>query len=105
MQLLAAAAGKIQRIGVELGKEAHDWILKPKRNDELLFTEFEGVDAVHHVPPGIYFAARSNARALTLASSMDTAAFNCYVRRALRNPHNKDCIELSAADAAFGQRP
>jgi hypothetical protein len=105
MQLLAAAAGKIQRIGVELGKEAHDWILKPKRNDELLFTEFEGVDAVHHVPPGIYFAARSNARALTHASSIDTAAFNYYVRQGLRNPHNKDCIELSAADAAFGQRP
>ena len=105
MQLLAAAAGKIQRIGVELGKEAHDWILKPKRNDELLFTEFEGVDAVHHVPPDIYFAAPSNARALTHASSMDTAAFNYYVRQGLRNPHNKDCIELSAADAAFGQRP
>jgi hypothetical protein len=27
MQLLAAAAGKIQPIEVELGKEAHDWIL------------------------------------------------------------------------------
>lgn len=32
MHLLAAAAGKIQPIDVELGKEAHDWILKPKRN-------------------------------------------------------------------------
>jgi hypothetical protein len=42
---------------------------------------------------------------LTHASSIDTAAFNYYARRALRNPHNKDCIELSAADAAFGQRP
>ena len=73
-KLLAAAAGKIQPIEVELGKKAHDWILKPKRNDELLFTEFEGVDAVHDVPPGIYFAARSNARALTLP--IDTAAFN-----------------------------
>ncbi|WP_158926533.1 aldolase [Acidisphaera sp. S103] len=32
MHLLAAAAGKIQPIDVALGKEAHDWILKPKRN-------------------------------------------------------------------------
>lgn len=55
MHLLAAAAGKIQPIDVELGKEAHDWILKPKRN---------------------------------------TAAFNYYSRRALRNPHNKGCIDL-----------
>jgi L-fuculose-phosphate aldolase len=64
MQLLAAAAGKIQPIEVKLGKEAHDWILKPKRN---------------------------------------TAAFNHYARRALRNPHNRDCIELSASGAAFGR--
>jgi L-fuculose-phosphate aldolase len=62
MQLLAAAAGKIQPIKVEFGKEAHDWILKPKRN---------------------------------------TAAFNYYARRALRNLHNRDCIELSADGAAF----
>jgi L-fuculose-phosphate aldolase len=60
MQLLAAAAGKIQPIEVELGKEAHDWILKPRRN---------------------------------------TAAFNYYARRSLRNPHNRDCIELSAGEA------
>ena len=32
MQLIAAAAGKIKPIEVELGKEAHDWILKPRRN-------------------------------------------------------------------------
>jgi L-fuculose-phosphate aldolase len=54
MHLLAAGAGKIQPIEPVLGKEAHDWILKPKRN---------------------------------------TAAFNYYVRRALRNSYNRDCIE------------
>jgi L-fuculose-phosphate aldolase len=32
MQLLAAAAGDIQPIPPELAKEAHDWILRPKRN-------------------------------------------------------------------------
>jgi len=32
MHLLAAAAGKIQSIEPELGREAHDWILKPRRN-------------------------------------------------------------------------
>lgn len=31
MHLLAAAAGKIQPIDVQLGKEAHNWLLKPKR--------------------------------------------------------------------------
>lgn len=31
MHLLAAAAGKIRPIDVQLGQEAHDWILKPKR--------------------------------------------------------------------------
>jgi L-fuculose-phosphate aldolase len=65
MQLLAAAAGKIQPIDVALGKEAHDWILKPRRN---------------------------------------TAAFNYYARRALRNPHNRDCIELPAGHARLGRR-
>jgi len=60
MHLLAAAAGKIQLIDVELGKEAHDWILKPKRN---------------------------------------TAAFNYYARRALRNPHNRGCIDLPQGHA------
>jgi L-fuculose-phosphate aldolase len=66
MHLLAAAAGKIQPVDVALGKEAHDWILKPRRN---------------------------------------TAAFNYYARRALRNPHNRDCIELPAGHARLGQRP
>lgn len=65
MQLLAAAAGKIQPIDVELGREAHGWILKPKRN---------------------------------------TAAFNYYARRALRNPHNRDCIALPTGHARPGQR-
>lgn len=65
MHLMAAAAGKIQPIDVELGKEAHDWILKPKRN---------------------------------------TAAFNYYARRALRNTHNRDCIKLPAGHARLGQR-
>ena len=60
MHLLAAAAGKIRPIDVELGKEAHDWILKPRRN---------------------------------------TAAFNYYARRALRNPHNRGCIELPEGHA------
>ncbi|OZI31181.1 aldolase [Bordetella genomosp. 10] len=32
MQLLAQAAGEIQPIDPALGKEAHDWILRPKRN-------------------------------------------------------------------------
>ena len=64
MHLLAAAAGKIQPIDVELGKEAHDWILKPRRN---------------------------------------TAAFNYYARRTLRNPHNQGCIELPAGHARLGQ--
>ncbi|WP_327082799.1 aldolase [Polaromonas sp. CG_9.5] len=32
MQLLAAAAGKVQPIDHSLGREAHDWILRPKRN-------------------------------------------------------------------------
>lgn len=32
MQLLAMAAGKIQPIPPELGREAHDWILTPKRS-------------------------------------------------------------------------
>lgn len=32
MQLLAMAAGKIQLIPPELGREAHDWILTPKRS-------------------------------------------------------------------------
>jgi L-fuculose-phosphate aldolase len=32
MHLLAAAAGTIQPIDPALGKEAHDWILRPKRN-------------------------------------------------------------------------
>jgi L-fuculose-phosphate aldolase len=53
MQLLAGAVGKIQPIEAELGKEAHDWLLRPKRN---------------------------------------TATFNYYARRALRNPQNRDCI-------------
>ena len=63
MHLLASAAGKIKPIDVELGKEAHDWILKPKRN---------------------------------------TAAFNYYARRALRNPHNRDCIDLPPGDQRLG---
>jgi L-fuculose-phosphate aldolase len=65
MHLLAAAAGKIQPIDVALGKEAHDWILKPRRN---------------------------------------TAAFNYYARRALRNPHNRDCIELPEGHARLEKR-
>jgi L-fuculose-phosphate aldolase len=65
MHLLAAAAGKIQPIDVALGKEAHDWILKPRRN---------------------------------------TAAFNYYARRALRNPHNHDCIELPEGHARLEKR-
>lgn len=32
MQLLAMSAGKIQPIPAELGQEAHDWILTPKRS-------------------------------------------------------------------------
>ncbi|MFC4278265.1 aldolase [Achromobacter aloeverae] len=32
MQLLAQAAGEIKPIDPALGKEAHDWILRPKRN-------------------------------------------------------------------------
>jgi L-fuculose-phosphate aldolase len=60
MHLLAAAAGKIQPIDGALGKEAHDWILKPKRN---------------------------------------TAAFNYYARRALRNPNNRGCIDLPEGHA------
>lgn len=32
MHLLAASAGPIQSIEPELGREAHDWILTPKRN-------------------------------------------------------------------------
>ncbi|GAB1578889.1 aldolase [Bordetella petrii] len=32
MQLLAMAAGRIQPIPPELGREAHDWILTPKRS-------------------------------------------------------------------------
>ncbi len=63
MHLLAAAAGKIQPIDAALGKEAHDWILKPRRN---------------------------------------TAAFNYYARRALRNPHNRGCIELPQGHARLG---
>jgi L-fuculose-phosphate aldolase len=66
MQLLASAVGKIQPIAPELGKEAHDWILKPSRN---------------------------------------TATFNYYARRALRNPLNRDCIDLPAGHARLGERP
>lgn len=33
MQLLAAAAGEVQPIDPALGREAHDWILRPKRNE------------------------------------------------------------------------
>lgn len=32
MQLLAMAAGEVQPIDPRLGQEAHDWILRPKRN-------------------------------------------------------------------------
>ena len=32
MQLLASAAGEIQPIDPQLGREAHDWILRPTRN-------------------------------------------------------------------------
>lgn len=32
MQLLAMGAGEIQPIDPELGKEAHDWVLRPRRN-------------------------------------------------------------------------
>ena len=32
MQLLAMAAGEVQPIDPKLGQEAHDWILRPKRN-------------------------------------------------------------------------
>jgi len=32
MQLLAMSAGKIQPIPAALGREAHDWILTPKRS-------------------------------------------------------------------------
>ena len=32
MQLLAMNAGEIQPIDPALGKEAHDWILRPTRN-------------------------------------------------------------------------
>ncbi|HVR50363.1 MAG TPA: aldolase [Pseudorhodoferax sp.] len=32
MQLLASAAGQVQPIDPQLGQEAHDWILRPKRN-------------------------------------------------------------------------
>ncbi len=32
MHLLAAAAGKIQPINSDLGREAHDWILRGQRN-------------------------------------------------------------------------
>jgi L-fuculose-phosphate aldolase len=32
MQLLAMAAGRIQPIPPALGREAHDWILTPKRS-------------------------------------------------------------------------
>ncbi len=60
MHLLAAAAGKIQPIDPALGREAHDWVLKPKRN---------------------------------------TATFNYYARRALRNPHNRGCIDLPEGHA------
>ncbi|MGH7048823.1 MAG: aldolase, partial [Stellaceae bacterium] len=64
MQLLASAAGKIQPIQSELGKEAYDWVLKPKRN---------------------------------------TAAFNYYARRTLRNSQNQDCIELPPGHARQGR--
>jgi L-fuculose-phosphate aldolase len=37
MQLLAMAAGKIQPIPEALGKEAHDWILTPKRSQAGFF--------------------------------------------------------------------
>ena len=33
MQLLAMSAGAIRPIPPELGKEAHDWILTPKRSE------------------------------------------------------------------------
>jgi len=33
MQLLAAGAGQVQPIDPALGREAHDWILRPKRNE------------------------------------------------------------------------
>lgn len=33
MQLLAMAAGEVQPIDPALGREAHDWILRPKRNE------------------------------------------------------------------------
>lgn len=33
MQLLASAAGEVQPIDPVLGREAHDWILRPKRNE------------------------------------------------------------------------
>lgn len=64
MQLLASAAGKIQPIRPELGKEAHDWVLKPRRS---------------------------------------AAAFAYYARRALRNPQNRDCIELPPGPARQGR--
>ena len=32
MHLLAAAAGDIQPIDAQLAREAHDWVLRPKRN-------------------------------------------------------------------------
>ncbi|MNR69418.1 class II aldolase/adducin domain protein [compost metagenome] len=33
MQLLASSAGEIQPIDPVLGREAHDWVLRPKRNE------------------------------------------------------------------------
>lgn len=33
MQLMAMSAGKIAQINPELGKEAHDWLLKPRRTE------------------------------------------------------------------------
>lgn len=57
MQLLASSAGEIKAIDPALGKEAHDWVLRPKRN---------------------------------------SISFQYYVRRALKNPHNADCIRSLA---------
>lgn len=48
MQLLAMSAGKIKPILPELGREAHDWILRPRRS-EIGFEYYVRKALKHHV--------------------------------------------------------
>lgn len=51
MQLLAMSAGTIKPIDPTLGREAHDWILKPRRNE--IGFEYYARKAIRHHPDAL----------------------------------------------------